>query len=521
MKIKSMKKSKLFIGILLIFLFLGSNQTVQVFGKQTSKPPLIDLNKEKTTEAPPTPQLLQDQVEKIEAFVQRQMTEGKVPGLSVVIVMGDKTVYEKGFGFADLKKKIPVTPTTLFELGSTSKAFTGLGVLLLEQKGLLKLSDPVEKYLPWLKLKYKGEYTPVTVEQFLHQTSGIPFETIAAIPDMSGDDALEKTVRKLIDIELIHEPGTKFFYATINYDVLGLIIQTVSGETYEEYIKTKILLPLGLTNTYLFRKEAEAKGMAVGYKLSLNKITAYDAPIYRGNTPAGYVITNAIDLARWLKIQMGTIDYNGIDKALIEKSHIPDPNLPDSNYAVGWMVFKNSKLITHSGTNPNYSSEIGFGDEKIGVAVQANINSNFTTGTGQGILYILRGGEPKPTSAAYDINMRFDQLFTKIVYVLIIFLLIALILLIRSLAKIASGKKRFSGRGIVGVVVFIVSSILMAAWCYIISIIPSLLGVNVPLSFGFVWMSCSFTYAILGIFLLGLIYYLFFLSVFFFRKPKP
>ena len=527
MKIKSMKKNKLFIGILLIFFLLGPIQTTQIFGKQTSTP-AIELNKEKpadtsdtsTSTLTPTPQLLQEQVEKIEAFVQRQMTVGKIPGMSVVIVMGDQTVYEKGFGFADLKKKIPVTPATLFELGSTSKAFTGLGVLLLEQKGLLKLSDPVEKYLPWLKLKYKGKDTTVTIEQFLYQTSGVPFETIAAIPEMSGNDALEKTVRTLIGIELIHEPGTKFFYATINYDVLGLIIQTISGEPYGEYIKTKILLPLGLTHTYLFRNEAETKGLAVGYKFCFNKLVAYDAPIYWGNTPAGYIITNATDLARWLKIQMGTIEISGFDKELIEKSHIPDPNLQDSNYAVGWMVFKKYNLITHGGANPNYSSNIGFGNEKVGVAVQANINSNFTTGTGQGIFYILRGEEPKPTLAAYDMNMRFDQLSTKIVYVLILFILIALILFIRSLAKIISGKKRFSSRGIIGVVVFIMASLVMTAWVYLISIIPSLLGFNVPVTFGFVWLPCSFTYAILGLFLLGFIYYLFFLSVFFFRKLK-
>ncbi len=117
-------------------------------------------------------------------------------------------------------------------------------------------------------------------------------------------------------------------------------------------------------------------------------------------------------------------------------------------------------------------------------------------------------------------NMRFDALSSKIVYVLILFLFLALILFIRSLVKIAAGKKRFSCRGGVGVVVFIAASLVMVAWIYLISIIPSFLGFNVPISFGFVWMPCSFTYAIFGIFLLGFLYYLYFLSVFFFRKPK-
>ncbi|MCX6580879.1 MAG: serine hydrolase [Candidatus Aminicenantes bacterium] len=507
MKIKSMKTSNLFIGVFAILFLMTAAQSVQVFGQEPT--------------ATPTPGLSPAQVEKIEAFVGKQMTVGKIPGMSVVIVMGDQTVYEKGFGFADLEKKTPVTPTTLFELGSTSKAFTGLGLLRMEKEGLLKLSDPVEKFLPWLKLKYKGKELPVTIGQFLHQTGGVPFESIATIPDAGGNDALEKTVRNLVGMELHHQPGSKFLYATINYDVLGLIIQQISGEPYEEYMKKKVLLPLGLTETYLFREEAEAKGMAVGYKRSFNKPVAYDAPVYRGNTPAGYFITNARDLARWLKIQMGTIETGDFDKTLIETSHISDPDLPDSNYAAGWMIFKNYQFITHGGNNPNFSSYIGFGNEKVGVAVQSNIDSNFTTGTGQGIFFILRGTDPKPTLAAYDMNMRFDDLSAKIVYVLIIFLIVALILFIRSLAKIAAGKKRFSLRGIVGIVVFIAASGVMAAWIYLISIIPTFLGFNVPVSFGFVWMPCTFTYAIFGLFLLGFLYYLFFLSVFFFRKAKP
>lgn len=502
---KAMKKSNLLMYVLLTFFLMAPLYPVQGLAQDA---------------AAPAPQLLPDQVEKIEAFIKKQMTAGNIPGMSVVIVMGDQTVYEKGFGFTDLEKKTPVTPTTMFEMGSTSKAYTGLGLLRLEKEGLLKLSDPVEKYLPWLKMKYNGKEVSVTVGQFLHQTSGIPFESVATIPAATDADALEKTVHNLVGMELLHEPGSKFFYATINYDVIGLIIQKVSGKPYEEYMKEKVLQPLGLTETYLFREEAKPKGMAVGFKRSFNKLVAYDAPMYRGNTPAGYVITNARDLARWLKIQMGTIETSDFDKTIIEKSHISDPDLPDSNYAAGWFVLKNYQYITHSGDNPNFSSFIGFGDEKIGVAVQSNIDTNFTTGTGQGIFYILRGTDPKPTLAAYDMNMRFDALSSKIVYVLIIFLLVALILLSRSLAKITTGKKRFSGRGVVGIVVFIIATLLMAAWIYLISIIPTFLGFNVPVTFGFVWMPYTFTYAILGLFLLGFLYYLFFLSAFFYRKVK-
>lgn len=469
-----------------------------------------------TGEDPPSPTLSPTQVEEIETFVHRQMTIGKIPGMSVVIVMGDRTVYEKGFGFADVERQEKVTPQTLFELGSCSKAFTGLAVLQLEEKGFLQLSEPVTKYIPWLKFTFQGKEVPVTIAQFLHQTSGVPFKSIAAIPEAAGDDALEKTVRTLLDTELIHQPGQKFHYATINYDVLGLVIREVSGLSYEEYIKRNILDPLKMSNTYLFRKEAQAAGMAAGYKLCFKKQAVYDAPVYRGNTPAGYIITNANDLARWLKVQMGTGESSIISPELIEKSHIVDPDLENSNYAAGWFILKNHGITSHSGGNPNFAAYTGFGAEKVGVAVLINTSAAFATGTGQGILAILRGGEPRPSFPG--MNIRFDNIASMIVLVFGILAFLALALLIVIVIKIFTKKRKFAIKGTKKAVGFIVATLLFIVLVYVVTIIPSLLGYDVPLSFGFVWLPFSFSYAILAIFLTVILYYLFFLSVLFFPK---
>lgn len=478
-----------------------------------------DSTENETVPAPEPAALTQGQAEKIEAFVQQQMTRGKIPGMSVVIVMGDRTVYEKGFGFADLEKKEPVTPATFFELGSCSKAFTGLGILQMEKKGLLKLSDPVDTFLPWLKLRFKGKEVPVTVEQFLHQTSGVPFETVAAIPVSEGADALEKTVRTLEGKELVHAPGTAFLYATINYDVLGLIVQQLSGESFEEYMRKNVLEPLGLTQTYLPGMEAKLKGMATGYKLCFGKPSVYDAPVYHGNTPAGYFITNGGDLARWLKVQLGTVELTDFDKELIEKSHVSDPNLTTSNYAAGWFVFSNSGQVMHGGNNPNFSSLIVFSlVKKLGIGVLANRNSGFTTGTAQGIGAILKGEGPKPSFVGYDMNMRIDGITTKVVLILLPFLFLAVLLILRSIFRIVKKKKQFYAGGIKGVLAFIIASVLMVAWVVVILKIPSFLGFDLPLGFGFVWMPTTFTYAVFALFLLGALYYLFFLSAFFFRK---
>lgn len=515
----SMKRFKnLLLAVILIFSLFTPLPVLSQVAREETVSTAETTESTETTEAVPL-SLSQAEIEKIEAFVQRQMAIWKIPGISLVIVKGDQTVYQKGFGFADLEKKEPVTAATLFELGSASKSFTGLAILQLEEKGMLKLTDPVDKYIPWLKMKFQGKEVPVTIGNMLYHTSGLPhYETLSTIPASSEDDALEKAVQKLVGKELMFPPGQRYGYTSIGYDLLGLIISKVSGQSYEEYMKKNILLPLQMNNTYLFREEAKAKGMAMGYKLCFNKPAAYDAPMYRGNTPAGYVITDARDLAQWLKIQMGTIEPGGLNKELIEKSHIPNPNLPGSNYGAGWTILSNYKIITHEGLNPNFSSLVAFGAEKVGVGVLVNMGSYTTTGIGNGIMMILRGMEPR--SPRPGMNMHFDGLSMKIVYILSILILLNLVLLIISIIKIIKKKKTFSLSGTGRIIALIVATVLMAVFVYIITIIPSLLGFNVSLSWGLVWMPNSFAIAILWIFLTGFLLYLFVLSVIFFPKKK-
>ena len=516
----NMKRFKYFLpAVILIFIFFTPLPVLSQAAQQETVSTAETTETTETIEAVPL-SLSQAEIEKIEAFVQRQMARWKIPGISLVIVKGDQTVYQKGFGFADLGKKEPVTTTTLFELGSASKSFTGLAILQLEEKGMLKLTDPVDKYIPWLKLKFQGKEVPVTIGNMLYHTSGLPhYETLSTIPASSEDDALEKAVQKIAGKGLMFPPGQRYGYTSIGYDVLGLIISKVSGQSYEEYIKKNILLPLQMNNTYLFRKEAKANGMAVGHKYCFNKPAAYDAPMYRGNTPAGYVITNAADLAQWLKIQMGTIETGGLNKELIEKSHIPNPNLPGSNYGAGWMIYSNFKMVTHWGLNPNFSSLIAFGAEKVGVGVLVNMGTSTATGIGNGIMMILRGMEPR--SPRPGLNVYFDGLSMKIVYILSILILLNLALLIFSIIKIIKKKKTFSLSGTGRIIGLIVATVLMGVFIYLITIIPSLLGFNVPLNWGLVWMPQSFGLAILWIFLTMFLLYLFVLSVILFPKKKP
>ncbi|WP_245838615.1 cyclic peptide export ABC transporter [Marininema halotolerans] len=367
----------------------------------------------------------------IDAFIEEQMDQGKIPGLAVVVVKGGHAVYKKGFGLADVQANQPVTPQTLFEIGSNSKAFTAVAIYQLANKGLIDLNKPVSHYLPWFQMRYTGVYqgekingkVPITISQLLHHTSGIPFHTIGDIPIATDGDALERTVRTLVNQPLDTYPGEKFSYATINYDVLGMVIQRVTHQSFESYAKEHIIDPFHLNHTYLFREKAPAPNMSTGYKLGFLHARAYDAPMYRGNTPAGYFISNADDMEKWLQIQLGNNPLNKENKKAIQQTHHVDrtvaPDADGSSYASGWQSYQDgSGEYSHDGSNPNFSSHMVFRpEEKMGVAVLANLNSSYTHTIGQGVAKLLQGKEP--TFHTRDIYKNIDS-FSFTVMVLVI-----------------------------------------------------------------------------------------------------
>ncbi|SCL83826.1 cyclic peptide export ABC transporter [Sporanaerobacter sp. PP17-6a] len=429
---------------------------------------------------------------KIEKFIKENMDKGKIPGLFVTVVKDDKTVYEKGFGYSDVEKKERVTLKSLFEIGSNSKAFTALGILKLQKEGLIELNDEVTDYIPWLKVKYKGREVPVTIEQLLHHTSGIPFKTIDNIPVSNDDNAIDETVRTLIGIELDSEPGERFQYATINYDVLGLIIEKVTGSSYEEYIEENILKPMGLNNTYLYRDEDIGENVAKGYKIEFLKPALYDAPTYRGNKPAGYIMSNGEDMGKWLKIQMETYNSSRFDRELIEESHNPNRKVPPledgSSYADGWYVYqRGGGEISHGGNNPNYSSFILFRPEdKAGIAVLGNTNSEYVGYIARGINGILQGEDYYED--VNDLNKNADMISVLLILISVLIIAGTLFFTVKALKEVLRKERILNKKDSKGIFKFIFSLIFMIGLSYSIYLIPNILYRGVSWDFVFVWL---------------------------------
>jgi CubicO group peptidase (beta-lactamase class C family) len=499
--------------IILAIVYLINSNWLQVYSSsETGKDNKVSISKEK--------------FEQIDRLVKQQMRSSKIPGMAVVVVSGSTDVIKKGYGFADVAGNKPVTTDTMFELGSNSKSFTGLGILDLEEKGLITLSDSVDKYIPWFNVVYKGKEVKITLNDLLHHNSGLPIKTIGYIKEESSDSALENAVRTLIGQELNFVPGRKYQYATINYDVLGLIIQKVTGKAYETYLKNNILEPLGLKNTVLFRDEAVKKGMARGYKYGLMNTFSYNAPVFRGNTPAGYVTTNANDIAKWLKLQIGTTDTSDYFRGLINRSHIPNRSVAPgpilSSYAVGWHSLQSgSGEYTHSGANPDYYSVVTFRpEEKVGVAVLANIYSYGVQNVADRVMDILMDRELR--NPITDTNNDIDKVFTAILFMLVPFIAVVLINIIIFMVQLIRRERRFKGINVKSIYKIIISLLFMAGFAICVYLLPQVIPSfrDLRWDYIYVWGPFSTIPAVLSILIAGILTYIYMIMANYFPKPS-
>lgn len=466
-----------------------------------------------------------EKTQKIDQFVQKQKAISKIPGISVVIVEKGKTVYEKGFGYADVQSKTPVTSNTLFELGSTSKAFTGLAILKLEKEGLLKRSDDVRKYIPWLELEYNGEPQSITINQLLYHTSGIATNTISNIPKSNEENALELTVKKLLDQPLNRQPGSSFEYATVNYDVLGLVIEKVSKQPFDMYIKQHILEPINMKDSFVGIHQVESNEIASGYKIGLMREQEYTPPIYRGNIPAGYIISNTNDIANWLKLQLGNSQINSIENKIIQESHILDQSVEpfdkDTYYASGWGVIgkEDNQYIFHAGENPTFSSYfIMQPDEQIGVAVLSNMNSSYTTAIGQGVMDLWEGKSVNTIHA--DNFQNLDKTLSLICVIVIGFGMFLSVLLLQSLKKVIKKQRIIVALNMKRALLLVFHSLSVAIIIALIIMFPKVLSGGSNWEFIKVWGPTSITVLFYSVIASSVIYYLVGLVKIFTKKEK-
>jgi CubicO group peptidase (beta-lactamase class C family) len=286
---------------------------------------------------------------------------------SVLVARGDQVLFSKGYGFANLEWNIPNATDTKFRIGSMSKQFTAAAILLLEEQGKVKVGDPIRKYLP----EEPAAWDKVTIYHLLTHTSGIV--DLLNTPGIQNMIPLPQTPEQLIaivrDKPLQFEPGTKFQYSSSGYNLLGCLIEKVSGQRYQDFIKKNIFMPLGMkdsgydTNIDILPKRAS--GYSPGPKGPENAQYVHMSNTYS----AGGLYSTSEDLLRW---EQGLFGGKILTPESLSKMTAPNLN----GYAFGIYVgtAKGRRRIIHEGGVPGFNScMVYFPETKITISVLSNM----------------------------------------------------------------------------------------------------------------------------------------------------
>ena len=363
----------------------------------------------------------------IDAYVTSQMQSMHIPGVALGIVHGQKIVHLQGFGVANPAGHL-MTPQTPLVLGSTSKSFTALAIMQLVEAGKISLDAPVQKYLPWFEVDahlVPGAASSITVRHLLNQTSGIPTgRTNGASLTGHADETLEEAVRALKEVAPTAQAGTTFQYSNSNYVILGQLVQTVSGQTYESYVQDHIFAPLHMQQSFVSQSEAKRHDMATGYRWWFGVPIPADLPQSAATVPAGDLISSAQDMAQYLIAQLNDGRY--LETAVLSSSGIAQlhdpaaPMDPDGAhgiaYGMGWAISSvGEPSVWHSGDNANFHSDMTLlPAQDLGVVVLMNVNGNFSIATNaegviaQGVQQLLLGHEAPAVSGFWPLYMLFD-----------------------------------------------------------------------------------------------------------------
>lgn len=323
--------------------------------------------------------------DEVDNYISAKMEELDIPGAALVIVQGDQIAHLQAFGVADGSGR-PVTPQTPFFTGSTGKSITALAIMQLVEAEKITLDAPVQSYLPWFRVADVTASKVITVRQLLNMTSGIPKsigQEQLANTDL-GDSAIENNVRALAEVELSAPPGEHFEYSNANYVILGMIIQAVTGQSYEAYIKEYVFQPLDMPNSFASKTEAEQHELAAGYQKWFGiPVASPNLPFSRGSLPAGQLILSAEDFGHYLIAQLNDGSYQGVSllsPSGIAEMHQPPVNTPGvtTSYGMGWEVqhFQDVQVLAHDGAVPGYTTVMFLVPEKnLAIAMVMNTYS--------------------------------------------------------------------------------------------------------------------------------------------------
>jgi CubicO group peptidase (beta-lactamase class C family) len=290
--------------------------------------------------------------------IDRYLSAMEVQGFSGAIVVknGETVILRKGYGFADRELRKPYTQETIQTNGSITKQFTGAAILLLESRGELSVDDKISDYLEPLSEKMQG----ITIHQLLTHSSGMP-GGIGADDEPVGAEAYLERLRAE---SLQFEPGLRYAYSNTGYSLLGMIVEKVSGQSYESFLRKELFLPAGMNNTGYILPDWDREKMAIGYRNGerwgevYNRGWLEEGPNWHLRANGG-MHTTVGDMAAWLKTVQG-LGVLGEDAARRWTTGYVTESGGISEYGYGWSVYNHDKwgkVITHGGSNQIFEAD--------------------------------------------------------------------------------------------------------------------------------------------------------------------
>ena len=299
--------------------------------------------------------------------------EEKAPGVAVAIVKDGQTIHCKGYGLANLEWKQPITPQTIFALGSNTKPFTSTAILLLEQQGKLHLNDSIQTYLP----DYPTHGRHVTLLHLLTHTSGIPnFVTQPGFWKECAhvEDSVDEVIAFFKDLPFDFEPGTRYSYSNSGYVLLGRILESLLESSYAEVIQHLIFDPLGMTHSYYLRQESVLPLRASGYTSTASGYQHAPLIASAAKYAAGGLGSTLEDMLLW---NAALRDERLLDHETQERMYRP-VELTDGrteNYGLGWVIghYHQHHYLCHTGGIPGFSTFFArFPDDNTTIILLSN-----------------------------------------------------------------------------------------------------------------------------------------------------
>ena len=352
------------------------------------------------------------------AWMEGQIAYRGLPGIVVGVVSDQELVWAKGFGFAEVNAKLPMTPTTKFRMASHSKLFTAIGIMQLREDGKLRLDDPVVKYLTWFKAKPAGDDDgPITIEQLLSHSSGLQRE--AGDHWTSFEFPTADELRLLYaDRQAAFAPSVRWKYSNLAYAVAGMIIEQVSGERWSDYVDRHIFQPLGMLDSSVDKNVPE---LAVPYGRRMPDGSREVLPFVdaRGMAAATGVTSTLDDMAKFVSAQFRKGPRGGsqiVSTGSLREMH--RVRSVEENWTSGTGLgfdisrIKDRTWIGHGGGYPGNTTQTLIQlDDKVGVIVLTNTNDSNPSDIARQLIATV--GQAVATASASKPATRWDPTWAR------------------------------------------------------------------------------------------------------------